>query len=80
MLPFDRKVSVGEGICPRLHSYRLAESGFELRPADSCLHACVEHQLCAKAELDSGTAKPINRAESQLSSLSVALFMGETGL
>lgn len=64
MLLFDRKLRAGEGICPRLHSYQVAESGFEPRPADSCLHACVEHQLYARSELDIETVKQISALES----------------
>lgn len=58
----------------------VAEPGFELRPADSCLHACVESQLCAKAELEAGTVKPNKGAGSQSLCLWVAPSMGETGI
>lgn len=80
LLLFDRKWRAREGICPRLHSYQLAESGFELRPADSCLPASVEHQRYAKTELDGGTVEPNNGTESQLSILPVALSIGGTSV
>lgn len=41
-LLFYRKLSVGEGICPRLCSYQVVKPGSEPRPVDSGFHTVLD--------------------------------------
>lgn len=60
-----------------LHNYQMAQAKYELGPAKSYLHICVEYQLYDKAELDVKTMMLNKMTGSQPPALAVGLSAGE---